>query len=131
MSDEITSDCCPYCNTRQIGTADEQGFYRCHDCNYFVREDWLVPDGDQYILDDSRSVLCPWCGYPAGVAQELEAEVEAMCDGCSGTIVPEMLVTQKALLVDRQRGAKERNLYLVMMIAVVVILFVLAMIMAS
>lgn len=130
MSGDVVSDCCPYCNTRQIGAADADGFYRCHDCNFFVREDWLVPEGDRYVLDDSRDVLCPWCGYPAGVAQELTPDTEAICEGCSGTIVPEMLVTQAALVVDRQRGAKERNLFLVVLTAIVLLMLVLGMLLA-
>ena len=115
---EVVSDCCPYCGTRQIGIADEAGFYRCHDCNYHVREDWLVPEGGQNLLNDDRAVLCPWCGYPAGVVQDFPDEGEVMCEGCSGTLVAPMLVTQAALAVDRQRGSKERNMILMIMVLV-------------
>lgn len=129
MSD-VVRDFCPYCNTRQIGAPDEDDFYRCHDCNFFVRQDWLVPEGEGYHLDDSRSVLCPWCGYPAGVAQDLPEEGVAMCGGCSGSLSADMLVTQRELVVDRNKSAKERNIYLVLVMGVLLLLLVLGMLMA-
>ena len=126
MNDELVSNCCPYCGTAQPEALQDDDYYRCHDCNYFISREWLVGDAEEFLLNDEQSVLCPWCGYPAGMMQsfgEDGAENAVMCDGCSGTLEPDYLVTQAALVLDRNRGFQQRNFwYLAVIIAIVLLL---------
>jgi len=116
MEDRVTLDRCPYCGVRQVGLPPTDSYYRCHGCNLFIRADWLVDDPEQYVLNDDRNVLCPWCGYPAGIEQPVTAEEEFSCEGCSGTLVRDTLVPQFALVVDRHRGRRERHLILIILV---------------
>ena len=108
---------CPYCGTFQRGVATEHPeYYRCHGCNYHIHPDWLVDDPDGFVLNDEECVLCPWCGYPAGLLQKVPEQGEFLCAGCTGTLIGDMLVTQAELDVERKRSMQARHYFL--MIAV-------------
>ena len=118
-------DRCPYCGTSQPEALRQGEWWRCHGCNFHVCGEWLVDDPDEYVLNETHEVLCPWCGFPVGLKQQVPEEKEFMCQGCAGTLFDEMLVSQALLLRDRESGAKFRKQLLLLLFFLAFMAFIM------
>lgn len=114
---------CPYCDRFQAPSQRTDALWRCAGCHLYLSDAWLVDASPDWALDDAREVLCPWCGYPAGLRQDFAGAPSLACGGCAGTLSADMLVSQAALAVDRHQGHRFRNRILVVLFLAVVLGF--------
>lgn len=121
-------DRCAYCGTFHPPGIRERGYYRCHGCNLFIHEAWLVDEPEDWMLDSVHRLLCPWCGFPAGSEQDLRTDRETPCGGCGGSLSTDMLATQAELRIDRAAGRRNRHLILVVSSLILLGLVVLALV---
>ena len=117
---------CIYCGTPQVGGHVDDALYRCHRCNYYLRDSWLVDDIREFVLDGERAWLCPWCAYPVAIEQKVpdDRTREFACDGCGGTVFGEMLVTQAAVNAEKKTSMNSRT-YLLFVLAALGAMFVI------
>ena len=116
---------CPYCARRQFAVVVPAELYRCPGCNFFIKGDWLVDDPLDYVLNNDRRWLCPWCAYPVAVEQEVPPENgEFQCGGCAGTLFEDMLVTQANVNAERKVSMRLRGYFILIALAVLFVVFV-------
>ena len=119
MTGDADHNLCPYCLTRQVGIADNNELYRCEACNYHICRMWLVTGPGEFELDNTRDVCCPWCAYPVALEQAVPGDGEFMCDGCAGTLIAEMLVTQASVAAERKQSMTNRGYFILIVLALV------------
>ena len=124
------SDRCPYCRAAQPpGLRDARSeWWRCTRCNFHITAGWLVDDTEDWQLDDQLEVLCPWCGYPAGLLQEPPGQGEFPCGGCDGTLIADQLVTPDLIARDQRSGTRLRKQLLIVLVGLALMAFILAMV---
>lgn len=111
---------CIFCGTPQVGVQEGDALYRCHRCNLHLRASWLVDDLDDFVLNNEHRWLCPWCAYPVGLEQTVPPEnAEFICDGCGGTLIGDMLVTQANVNMERKVSMRFRGYVFLVLAAIV------------
>lgn len=115
----MTAGLCFYCGTPQPGHHAGDELFRCHRCNLYMRGSWLVTGQETFELDNSRPWLCPWCAYPVAIEQKVPTDgSEFLCDGCNGTLIADMMVTQANVDAERKVSMKSRSYLLFVLLAV-------------